>query len=41
MGTLFSRRPPLAHKKDPPPPIFALESMVLKWTPTDNDELAI
>ena len=35
----FSRRPPLVHKTDPP--IFALESMFLKRTPTDNNDLAI
>ena len=36
---LKTATPPLVHKTDPP--IFALESMVLKRTPTDNDDLAI
>ena len=39
LETLFSRRPPMVHKTDTP--IFALESMVLKRTLTDNNDLAI
>ena len=39
MGTLFSRRPPLVHKTDPP--IFPLESMKNNGPKTDTHGLQL